>query len=75
MTHLCRAQVGHFWRALKVGGDTQLRIPLPALPRETVVGMAELIKYDLLGEARGPAKWAAKLVEPRARAAAAGRLR
>jgi hypothetical protein len=52
----------------------QLRIPLPAVPRETVVGMAELIKYDLLGEARGPAKWAAKLVEPRQRVAAAERV-
>ncbi len=51
----------------------QLRIPLPVVPRETVVGMAELIKYDLLGEARAPAKWSAKLVEPRTRAAAVGR--
>ncbi len=50
----------------------QLRIPVPALPRETVVGMAELIKYDLLGEARAPAKWAGRLVESRARAAGAG---
>jgi hypothetical protein len=47
----------------------QLRIPPPPVSRETVIGMAELIKYELLGEARGPAKWAAKLVEPRPQAA------
>ncbi len=52
----------------------QLRIPLPVVPRETVVGMAELIKYDLLGEARGPAKWAAKLVDQHMRATAAVRV-
>jgi hypothetical protein len=51
----------------------QLRIPPPAVPRETVIGMAELIKYELLGEARGPAKWAAKLVAPGARAVSAVR--
>ena len=43
----------------------ELRIPVPTAPRQTVVAMAELFKYELLGEARGPAKWSAKLVEPR----------
>ena len=51
----------------------QLPIRLPAVERETVVGMAELIKYELLGEARGPAKWSAKLIDPSTRATAAGR--
>jgi hypothetical protein len=51
----------------------ELRVPLPAVSRETVVGMAELIKHDLLGEAGGPAKWSAKLIDSRTRTTAAGR--